>query len=316
MEDKKKRTRFLSVVLTIIAVFVSIVYIVLHLPSVPAATAPVTTAPTASLPTTTPSVSIPTVSAPATTSADDSNLLLGNPSKAVHSTSSPNNYLLDEGTYVESYNASRGEPNWVSWHLCSSDLGTIDRSNDFRVNTELPFSWQIPPTAYQGSGFDRGHNCPSGDRTSTRTANQSTFLMSNMIPQAPYNNEHTWEHLESYLRDLVNQGNEVYIIMGSYGTGGTGSRGTATTVYAGRVTVPSHIWKVAVVLPDGTNDLKRITANTRVIAVDTPNTNSISSSWQTYVTSVDKIEAATGYDLLSNVPVAIQKVIEATTDKN
>jgi endonuclease G len=246
--------------------------------------------------------------------ADDSNLLLGNPSKAVHSTSSPNNYLLDEGTYVESYNNSRGEPNWVSWHLDSSDLGTIDRSNDFRVNTELPFSWQIPPTAYQGSGFDRGHNCPSGDRTSSVAANSSTFLMTNMIPQAPKNNQQTWAGLENYLRSLVQQGDEVYIVMGSYGSGGTGSKGSATTIDGGRVTVPAHVWKVAVVLSDGTNDLKRITTSTRIIAVDTPNVNTVDSHWQTYLTSVDAIEKATGYDLLSNVPAGIQAVIEAKVD--
>ncbi|WP_255412675.1 DNA/RNA non-specific endonuclease [Chitinophaga sp. S165] len=40
--------------------------------------------------------------------------------------------------------------------------------------------------------MDRGHNCPSADRTST-TANSSTFLMTNMIPQAPQNNQQTWE---------------------------------------------------------------------------------------------------------------------------
>jgi DNA/RNA endonuclease G (NUC1) len=115
MEDKK-RTRFLSVVLTIIVVFVSIVYIALYLPSVPAATALMVTVPTVSFPTTTPSVSTPTASdpatmpAPTTTPADNSNLLLGNPSKAVHSTSSPNNYLMDKGEYVLSYNRDRGEP--------------------------------------------------------------------------------------------------------------------------------------------------------------------------------------------------------------
>jgi endonuclease G len=138
--------------------------------------------------------------------------------------------------------------------------------------------------------------------------------MSNMIPQAPKNNQQTWAGLENYLRSLVQQGDEVYIVMGSYGSGGTGSKSSATTIDGGRVTVPAHIWKVAVVLTDGTNDLKRITASTRVIAVDTPNINTVDSHWQTYLTSVDAIEKATGYDLLSNVPAGIQAVIEAKVD--
>lgn len=44
----------------------------------------------------------------------DNNLALGNPSAA---TTNANNYLLDKGMYVLSYNAGRGGPNWVSWHL-------------------------------------------------------------------------------------------------------------------------------------------------------------------------------------------------------
>ena len=80
--------------------------------------------------------------------------------------------------------------------------------------------------------------------------------------------------------------------------------------------MPAHIWKIAVVLTDGTKDLSRITTATRVIAIDTPNINSVDSKWETYLTSVDAIEAATGYDLLSNVSTSIQKVLEAKIDDN
>jgi DNA/RNA endonuclease G (NUC1) len=67
--------------------------------------------------------------------ADHSNLLPGNPSNVVNSTSSPDNYLMDKGEYVLSYNRDRGEPNWVSWYLGASSLGTTDRSNDSRADT-------------------------------------------------------------------------------------------------------------------------------------------------------------------------------------
>lgn len=247
---------------------------------------------------------------------DNSDLLLGNPSGAIsNSTTSPNNYLMASGYYTLAYNKTRGEPNWVSWHLDSTSLGATDRLNNFRTDTTLPMGWyRVPADGYAGSGFDRGHNCPSADRTATFAANSSTFLMSNMIPQAPRNNEGTWMYFENYLRGLVKSGDELYVVMGSYGNGGTGSKGSATTIDGGAVAVPSHIWKIAVVLPNGTNDLKRITTKTRVIAINTPNINSINSNWQAYLTSIDAIEKATGDDLLSNVPVEIQKVIEAKVD--
>jgi endonuclease G, mitochondrial len=249
------------------------------------------------------------------TATDNSNLLLGNPSSATTSITNFDNYLYDHGYYIESYNRDRSEPNWVSWYVGSTSLGSQDRANDFRNDPNLPTGWyEVQSTSYSGSGFDRGHNCPSGDRTSTLAANEETFLMDNMIPQAPNNNEQTWANLEEYGRSLVTAGDEIYVIMGSYGSGGTGSNGTATTLDSGKVVVPSNVWKVIVVLPNGNNDLSRITASTRVIAVNTPNINTINSDWTQYITTVKAIETATGYTLLSNVPANIRTVLENEKD--
>lgn len=46
----------------------------------------------------------------------------------------------------------------------------------------------------------------------------------------------------------------------------------------------------------------------------TPNINTVSTDWKQYRTSVDAIEAATGYDILSNVNSSVQSVIEAQVD--
>jgi len=247
--------------------------------------------------------------------ADNTNLLLGNPSGATTSITNADNYLIDQTYYTESYNRDKGEPNWVSWYVGSTTLGSESRANDFRADTNLPAGWyEVQATSYSGSGFDRGHNCPSGDRTSTTAANEATFLMDNMIPQAPRNNEQTWANLEEYGRTLVSAGNEIYVIMGSYGSGGTGSNGSATTINNGNVVVPSNIWKVIVVIPNGNNDLSRITSSTRVIAVNTPNINTISTDWTQYITTVQAIEQATGYSLLTNLPAAVRAALETKRD--
>lgn len=244
-------------------------------------------------------------------SASNDQLLLGNPSNARHEIQSSENYLIDQKYYVSSYSRSRAIPNWVSWHIGSSDLGKAKRTNDFRSNSGLPSAWySADDSAYKGSGFDKGHNCPSGDRSSSPAANSSTFLMDNIIPQAPNNNQRTWEHLESYCRDQVKKGNEVYVIMGSYGKGGTGKNGYFQTIANGKITVPSNIWKVVIVIPEGDNDLQRINSKTTVIAVDTPNDNNISANWSNYLCTVRDIEHATGYNLLSALPKVIQDIIE------
>ncbi|MFC7667587.1 DNA/RNA non-specific endonuclease [Hymenobacter humi] len=247
-------------------------------------------------------------------SVDNDNLALGNPSGATADPSYPNNYLLVKPQFVVGYNRDQGKPNWVSWHLDISDRGPADRQDDFRNDTSLPDGWyQVQSTSYSGTGFDRGHNCPSADRTSTDENNSATFFMTNMMPQAPNNNQQTWGNLEGYTRTLL-PNSEVYIICGSYGVGGTGTNGYFTTIDQGRITVPNRTWKVIVVLPVGDNDVARISASTRVIAVDMPNTNTINQDWGSYRTTVDAIEAATGYDLLSKLPVEVQAAIESKVD--
>jgi endonuclease G len=242
---------------------------------------------------------------------DNGHMLLGNPSKAVYNTSIAQNYLIQKPYYSLSYNHHKRTANWVSWHLDQNDIGYSDRQNNFRADDALLSNWyHVKASDYKKSGFDRGHLCPSADRTSSSTANSSTFLMSNMIPEAPKHNRQTWAQLERFTRDLVADGNEVYVIMGCYGIGGTGSKGYRKTIISGNIQVPARIWKVLVVLPKGNQDLKRINTKTRVIAVDTPNNNTINSNWRLYLTSVDAIEKVTGYDLLNRVSIDVQKVLE------
>jgi len=250
------------------------------------------------------------------TATRDNNLALGNPSGAVASTSYPNNYLMTKTQYTLSYNNSKKTSNWVAWHLSTAWLGSAARQDDFRSDNTLPSSWvAVGGTDYSGSGFDRGHMCPSADRTGSVTDNSATFFMTNMVPQAPKNNQITWANLENYCRSLANSGNELYIISGPYGQGGTGSNGTASTISSKNIVVPSYVWKIIVVLPNGSNDLSRITTSTRVIAVWMNNTQTVNSqAWSYYRTSVDYIESKTGYNFLSNVSTSIQTTIEASVD--
>lgn len=244
---------------------------------------------------------------------DDNNVLLGYPSSKNKNTNS--NLIIDKDYYVISYNQSRAAPDWVSWHLSSSDLGAADRQNNFRPDEELPSSsYKVRKTSYTGTGFDRGHNCPSADRTNSIEANSSTFLMTNMLPQAPNLNRRTWANLEDYTRDLIRSGYEAYIIMGSYGNGGIGAKGYTSKIDYGRIAVSSNVWKVIVILPQGNNDLNRINTRTRVIAVNTLNRNSVSSNWRLYLTTVNAIEEATGYDLFSNLSNSLQMVLESKVD--
>jgi hypothetical protein len=142
--------------------------------------------------------------------------------------------------------------------------------------------------------------------------------MTNMVPQASGNNQGPWANLENYLRSVVTAGNRLYIISGPAGTGGnstTGSWNTITTPGGGSINVPAWTWKVALVLPVGDNDVSRVDNSTRTIAVIMPNNDNIRpDTWQKYLATVRQVESLSGYNFYSNVPTAIQDVIETKLD--
>ena len=248
-------------------------------------------------------------------------LTMGNPTNAVPNTSQPTNYLLVKSQYALSYNNDTGTPNWVSWQLNNSWLGSTAPQNNFQADTTLPSSfYQVSGNDYSASGFDRGQMVAPTDRTNTVSSNSSTFLMSNIIPQAPANNQGVWTNLETYLKSLVSQGKELYIISGGYGTCGTGSNGSkcsfpAATNPSKTIKVPARIWKVILVLDKPGSGVSGVNTSTRVIAVDIPNTQVVGNTpWQNYRISVDTLEQRTGYNFLSAVPSTTQSVIEAKVD--
>ncbi|MEM8503540.1 MAG: DNA/RNA non-specific endonuclease [Cyanobacteria bacterium P01_D01_bin.1] len=235
----------------------------------------------------------------ATYFSNSQHLRLGNPSNAQQD--DPDNFLIERDQYVLSYSRDRNALNWASWQVDPRWLGQTGRQDDFRVDGGLPKGfYQATPGEYKRSGYDRGHMVPSGDRTASAEDNSITFLMTNIFPQAQENNRGPWRALEEYGRDLVRQqGKSLYVMGGAYGDKGS----------VGKVIVPGRLWKVMVVM-DAMDD--EVTRRTRVIAVDMPNSDRIEDDWQTYRTTVDRIEIATGYDLLSDVPEPIQAAIEAS----
>lgn len=258
--------------------------------------------------------------------AEDSPLFFGNPSDALAETSLDTNYLMVKPQFTLSYNTSTLCPNWVAWHLDSINMGDADRSDDFRPDTELPAGWYGVKKAdyqYNKYGFDRGHVCPSADRTATKEDNSMTFLMTNMVPQTPDNNRVIWMHFENFERELVKQGNEVYIIAGPYGTGGTSPKGTFDNIpiklKSGEeylMNVPAYTWKVLIALPSGDGDLDRLgdAALATAIAINVPNKTGMQKTgdWEQFLCSIDEIEAMTGYDFFELLPDDVEDALEAS----
>ena len=125
--------------------------------------------------------------------------------------------------------------------------------------------------------------------------------MTNIVPQEGDLNEFPWEKLERQARSWARWKFDVYTIAGVYGE---------QDRLRGKVSVPTNCWKVIVLVRRG-GGIDSIDKNTRVIAVDMPNRESIANDdWIKYRTTVRAIEEKTGYDLLSSLPRDLQDVLE------
>lgn len=225
-------------------------------------------------------------------------------------------FIVRYPQFTASYNVNRGSPNWVSYNLDATHFGPEDRCDCFTPDPALPSSFpQISTADYTGSGafhgygIDRGHMTRSFDRTTGSLDNARTYLFSNIVPQAADLNQGPWAIFENFLGDQARLNNrEVYIV-----TGVAGNRGTLKN--EGRVVIPTHTWKVALLMPrdEGlaqVRDYRYI----EVMAVMMPNDPGVRNvDWSTYLTTVDFIEATTGYDLLARLPDDVEAAVESNT---
>ncbi len=219
-----------------------------------------------------------------------------NPSQA--NNENLNNLLIVKEEYTLSYNCSKGIANWVGWQTKEEDLGRISRSDDFREDESLPKKcYQVDENDYRGSGYDRGHLMPSGDRTKSELANSSSFLMVNMLPQHPSNNREVWRELEQYSRKLVNQGFQLYSF--------AGGNGELKRINNGKISVPEYTWKVILVKNSNSGEVG-------TIAVIMPNSEKVKrTDWQDYLVTVDKVESVTGYDFFAYLSDDVESEIES-----
>ena len=162
-------------------------------------------------------------------------VMLGNPTNARYSDNpavynradQQENYLLEKPQYVVSYNNDSKGPNWVSWQLNQSWLGTLQQ-RDLKANgpgssnyppagfpppfsdspdasyppsyfvdypwvidNSLPDTWiktQGPDYRFNDRGLDRGHMLPAADRSRTFKDMYATFHTTNVLPQHQGNN--------------------------------------------------------------------------------------------------------------------------------
>ncbi|MEX2109027.1 MAG: DNA/RNA non-specific endonuclease [Gemmatimonadaceae bacterium] len=240
----------------------------------------------------------------------DGNAEFGEPTDA----DATDDFIVRRDQLISSYNRNRGTPNWVAYEIEASHFGTERRCDCFTFDPALPSAFTPYTTAdytgageFHGFGIDRGHLARSADRDAGSLDNAITYYFTNIIPQAADNNQGPWSELEFHLGDLAeDQNKEVYVIAGV-----AGSRGTVKD--EGKITIPENVWKIAVIMPrnqgiEHVQDLDDL----EIVAVIMPNVAGIRDDrWEKYKTTINEVEALSGYNLLALLGDEIETQVES-----
>ena len=206
----------------------------------------------------------------------------------------------EEGRYTLLYDTLYRQASWVAYVLTASDVKSkrVNRTNNFIPDPKV--LEQGLPTAYtshySGSGYDRGHLCPSADRATSRTENQATFYLSNISPQTPELNQGIWNELEMKVRSWAVKYDSLYVV-----TGGVLS-GDIETI-SGGIGVPRYFYKAL---------LTKQNDKYYSIGFILPNARHFSSDIKDYSVTIDSLEAFTSIDFFHNLPDDIEVAVEST----
>ncbi len=196
--------------------------------------------------------------------------------------------------YAVGYNYQTKNADWVAYHVTKESVNAqFKRSNNFKVDAELPDYAQSTLSDYSKSGYDRGHLAPSAAMDFSQESMQESFLLSNMSPQLPGFNRVGWRLLEEHVRDLANEYQELYVVTGPIYEGNEASIGDG-------VVIPSAFYKV--ILDPYYND---------AIAFIVPHQDVSGSELVNFVTTIDEVEERTNLDFFANTSDDVENSMEA-----
>ena len=208
--------------------------------------------------------------------------------------------VLRNTGYTVGYSDVIESPVWAAYRVWDLERLPVPPPRPEAFAVDLRTVARVRPEDYSGSGYDRGHLAPNY-AIATRfgaAGQEETFRMSNIIPQKHTLNAGLWKELE--LRAATSypaRFREVWVLVGPV-------FGARPAKLRGGVPVPEACWMVLLDEHEG---------GVRVQAFWFPQDTPAEAPLARYLTSVDRIETAIGFDLFPELPDGPETTLEAKT---
>lgn len=189
---------------------------------------------------------------------------------------------------------------WVAYPLCSWYLGDSGRTDAWGYDDKLAENLQ--PNLLKGiSGYDRGHQIPSGDRTRSNPINSQTFYYTNMTPQIGQKmNQAIWADLESAVRGWSSATDTLYVVTGAMPTTQTDQTIKYVQDNDGKnMAVPKYYFKALA---------RKINEQFQTVAYKLDNISYSHRDYNVGILSVKELEEITGFTFFPDKPEITESI--------
>lgn len=214
--------------------------------------------------------------------------------------SSTTGEVVKHSFFSLSYNEEYEQAEWVAYKLDKKHLTYDDRKRPYFIEDPFVSSKSADWRNYKGSGYDRGHLLPAGDRRFSKQAYDETFYTSNISPQNREFNAGIWNDLEQQTRRWAKKYGTLYVF-----TGGVLGRGL------------DEIGDEAVAVPDMFYKIIARKQGNKIISISflIPNKPQ-SAQLSNFIVSVEEIEKETQINFFNKLPKKQQDAFEKNKENS
>lgn len=153
-----------------------------------------------------------------------------------------NSTVVCKTAYIFAHDNVAKIPKWVAYVLTPEHaVGCIQRMDSFAPEYAIPFGQRAELKDYAKSGYDIGHQAPSGDMQWDLVTEKESFSLGNMAPQLPGFNRGIWKKLEDQIRGwTISRNNSLLIYVGPIYSN------EDNTIGFNRVVIPHAFYKVVI----------------------------------------------------------------------